>query len=449
MNSELQLLLLLAIIIAVSKLAGHLSQRFLRQPVVFGEILAGLLLGPTLLNIFGWPIFRAASDESWRLHDHVKALAGIGVLLLMFIAGLETNLAQMRKVGATALWSAVGGVVLPLAGGFLISRLFGLEMLESLFIGTVLTATSVSISAQTLMELGRLKSKEGMTILGAAVIDDILGIIILSFVVAISAARGMADGGHESLVTMITEPLSGLFGAAQPGVTTQIIVVLVLMAAFFALVLSQSGRMLEPVLAWADRLHASFMVPAAALVMVFLFAVGAEYIGQVAAITGAYIVGVFLAQTRYVKQIEHAIHPFTYALFVPVFFMSIGLNADAKTLLQGNLWFVGAIVGVAVLAKVLGCALGARLTGFTTQEATRVGVGMISRGEVGLIVAQVGLMNHIISSGEYAALVIMVLATTVVTPVFLRLAFPRTPHVEAEVYESVASLETTEEEETI
>jgi len=449
MSSELQLLLLLAIIIAVSKLAGHLSQRFLRQPVVFGEILAGLLLGPTLLNIFGWPVFHATSEESWRLHDHVEALAGIGVLLLMFIAGLETNLAQMRKVGTTALWSAVGGVVLPLAGGFLISRLFGLGVLESLFIGAVLTATSVSISAQTLMELGRFKSKEGMTILGAAVIDDILGIIILSFVIAIGATRGLEGGGHESLVSMITEPVSGLFGLAQPGVAMQIIVVLVLMGVFFALVLSQSGRLLEPVLAWADRLHASFMIPAAALVMVFMFAVGAEYIGQVAAITGAYIVGVFLAQTRYAKQIEHTIHPFTYALFVPVFFMSIGLNADAKTLMQGNLWFVGAIVVVAVLAKVIGCGIGARLTGFTTKESTCVGVGMVSRGEVGLIVAQVGLMNHIINKGEYATLVVMVLVTTVVTPVLLRLSFPHSPRVEAEVYESVASLETAEEEDAI
>jgi len=443
MNSELQLLLLLAIIIAVSKLASHLSDRYLHQPVVFGEILAGLLLGPTLFNIFGWPVFQAVNPESWRLHDHIEALAEIGVLLLMFIAGLETDLAQMRKVGATALWAAIGGVLLPLAGGIVISRLFGLGALESIFIGAVLTATSVSISAQTLMELGRLNSKEGSTILAAAVIDDVLGIIILSFVVAIAATRGLGGETQASLVGAITR----LFGDGS--VVLHVVVVLVLMAAFFALVLTQTGRILGRVLVWADRLHASFMVPAAALVLIFLFAVGAEYIGQVAAITGAYIVGVFVAQTRYAKQIAHAIHPFTYALFVPVFFMSIGLNADARTLLHGNLWFTLTIVAVAVLAKILGCGLGARFTGFTTAEASRVGVGMISRGEVGLIVAQVGLASLIITRGQYAVLVIMVLVSTVITPVLLRLTFPRCQPVEAEVYESVAGVETAEEEDTM
>jgi len=443
MNSELQLLLLLAIIIAVSKLASHLSDRYLHQPVVFGEILAGLLLGPTLFNIFGWPVFQAVNPESWRLHDHIEALAEIGVLLLMFIAGLETDLAQMRKVGATALWAAIGGVLLPLAGGIVISRLFGLGALESIFIGAVLTATSVSISAQTLMELGRLNSKEGSTILAAAVIDDVLGIIILYFVVAIAATRGLGGETQASLVGAITR----LFGDGS--VVLHVVVVLVLMAAFFALVLTQTGRILGRVLVWADRLHASFMVPAAALVLIFLFAVGAEYIGQVAAITGAYIVGVFVAQTRYAKQIAHAIHPFTYALFVPVFFMSIGLNADARTLLHGNLWFTLTIVAVAVLAKILGCGLGARFTGFTTAEASRVGVGMISRGEVGLIVAQVGLASLIITRGQYAVLVIMVLVSTVITPVLLRLTFPRCQPVEAEVYESVAGVETAEEEDTM
>lgn len=443
MNSELQLLLLLAIIITASKLAGHLSDRYLHQPVVFGEILAGLLLGPTLFNIFGWPIFLPAGPESWRLHDHIEALAAIGVLLLMFIAGLETDLAQMRKVGATALWAAIGGVLLPLFGGILVSRLFGFDALQSIFIGTVLTATSVSISAQTLMELGRLNSKEGSTILAAAVIDDVMGIIVLSFVVAIAATRGLGDGAQASLVGAITRLLGG------GSVVLQVIVVLVLMAAFFTLMLTQGRRVLGSVLAWADKLHASFIVPAAALVLIFLFAVGAEYIGQVAAITGAYIVGVFVAQTRYAKQIAHAIHPFTYALFVPVFFMSIGLNADARTVLQGNLWFTAAIVAVAVLGKIIGCGLGARFTGFTTAEASRVGVGMISRGEVGLIVAQIGLASLIITRSEYAVLVIMVLVSTVITPVLLRLTFPRCQPVEAEVYESVAAVETAEEEDTM
>ncbi|HOF88838.1 MAG TPA: cation:proton antiporter, partial [Armatimonadota bacterium] len=191
--------------------------------------------------------------------------------------------------------------------------------------------------------------------------------------------------------------------------------------------------------------HASYAVPAFTLLLMLLFAVGAEYFGQVAAITGAYLVGIFVARTRFRANVLRAIQPFTYAMFVPIFFMSIGLGADLRAM-QGAWGFALVIIIVAIVTKVAGCGLGAYLAGFTRRESARVGAGMVSRGEVGLIVAQVGLASAVITKAEYAPLILMVLATTVVTPVLLRLLFPRDAEAEAGVYESVVTVETAEEE---
>jgi len=322
-------------------------------------------------------------------------------------------------------------------------------MTEAIFIGAVLTATSVSISAQTLMELGRLRSREGMTIMGAAVIDDVLGIIVLSFVIALGAshATDLAGVHHKSLAEIFSASLSRILGIPDAGAVLQIVLVIVLMIVFFGVAISVGSRYLDGVLRWADRLNASHIIPAAALVLVFLFAIAAEYFGQVAAITGAYIVGVFLARTQHAKNIEHTIHPFTYALFVPIFFMSIGLGTNAVKALQSGLLFTLVIVGVAVLTKIVGCGLGARLAGLNRLEATRVGVGMISRGEVGLIVAQIGISYHLIQQPVYAALIIMVLVSTIATPVLLRLITPRVKEVDTQVFESVIAVETRVSEE--
>src|SRR5687767_8399092 len=195
MTHFLQLLLLLILIIAAAKLAGAAANH-LGQPAVFGEILAGLLLGPTLADVLGWPIFHR------ELLSFVQNLAEIGVLLLMFVAGLETDLDEMRRVGKVAFWAAFGGVVLPMAGGAGVAVAFGLPLFwQGLFIGTILTATSVSISAQTLIELGALRSREGSTILGAAVIDDVMGIVVLSLVTAF--ARAGATGGVDATTVVM------------------------------------------------------------------------------------------------------------------------------------------------------------------------------------------------------------------------------------------------------
>lgn len=416
MSEFLEVLLFLIVAIAAAKIAGAFANR-IGQPAVFGEILAGLLLGPTLFNVLDWPVFRPDSEveggEGAILLPLVRALADIGVLLLMFIAGLETDLAQMRKVGKVAFWAALGGVALPMAGGIGVAAAFGLPILwEGVFIGTVLTATSVSISAQTLMELGALRSREGSTILGAAVIDDVLGLIVLSVVVAF--ARTTGDGVQAD----------------------QIAVVFVRIAAFFAIGIV-AGRWVAPVLRWASGLGVSQAVIAAVLVVAFLYSWAAEYLGGVAAITGSYLAGLFVAQTPFKKEVDTEIHPLTYSMFVPIFFISIGLQANGRDL-GDRVAFTLFLVVVAIVTKAVGSGLFARLFGFTNLESMRVGVGMISRGEVGLIVAGYGLANGLIGSDVFSASVIMVLATTMVTPPLLRLTFPRRPGRRVPVEETIA-----------
>jgi Kef-type K+ transport system membrane component KefB len=411
----LQLLLLLALAVAAAKLAGAAAVK-IGQPSVFGEILLGLVLGPTVLNVLGWSVFTPPTETHTAfasLDAVMRDLSDIGVLLLMFVAGLETDLGEMRRVGKVAFWSAFGGVVLPLVGGAITATAFGYPLYwEGIFIGTILTATSVSISAQTLMEIGALRSREGATILGAAVIDDVMGIMLLSLVVAFAKAS------------------AGGVSVAQIGLVALRIVV------YFALAVL-GGRAIPVVLAWARKLPVSQGLLAAALVIAMLYAWAAEYGGAVAAITGAYIAGVLIAQTTFKKEIDAGIHPLAYSMFVPIFFISVGLQANGRAL-GDRVWFTLVLVAVAIVAKAVGCALLARWCGFTNQQSLRVGVGMISRGEVGLIVAGYGLANGLIGREVFSASVIVVLVTTMVTPPLLRLAFPRRAHVEAPVEETIA-----------
>jgi len=407
MNHLLQLLLLLTVIITAAKLAGALASR-IGQPAVFGEILIGLILGPTVLDILGWPLFQPTAGNAHGpgapgLLGVVRDLAEIGVILLMFIAGMETDLHEMRRVGKVAFWAAFGGVVLPFAGGALVAGAFGLPVFwEGIFIGTILTATSVSISAQTLMELGALRSKEGTTILGAAVIDDVMGIIVLSLVVAFARTTGEVDLGSVALV-------------------------LARMTVFFVVAIYLGRRFLAPLAALSDRLGVSQGLLAFVVAMAFLYAWAAEALGSVAAITGSYLAGVLFAQTPYKERIDRGVHPLTYSVLVPVFFISVGLRANGREL-GSEIGLTVAVLVVAIVAKAIGCGVSARLSGFDTRESVRVGVGMISRGEVGLIVAGYGLEHRIISADVFSASVIMVLVTTMITPPLLKLVFPHQAH---------------------
>jgi len=394
MSLSLQVLLLLVVIIAASKLAGSLSHR-IGQPAVFGELLVGLILGPTVLGILDWPVF---ANHHETLAEIVKILAELGVLFLMFLAGLETDLAQMRRVGLAAMGAGVGGVVLPFVGGAYTAHLFGIGWVESIFIGTILTATSVSISAQTLMELGQIHGKEGSTILGAAVIDDVLGILLVSVVVAFTAAGGAATAdGIGLLVLRMVLYFAGAIGLG-------------------ALFLGRLTRWVE------DRISASEAVLALAIVVVLLYSWLAEVGGSVATITGAYIAGLLYARTEFGHTIAEKIQSMAYSFFVPIFFISIGLEANAR-MLGGSPLFAGLIVAVAILSKAVGAAGGAWAARFQPLEALRVGVGMISRGEVGLIVAGIGLSTGVIDRDIFSVMAIMVLVTTMVTPPLLRASF--------------------------
>ncbi len=430
----LQLLLLLIIIVVAAKTAGALSVRY-NQPAVFGEILIGLLLGPTVLNILQlWPFESSAVS----LERTIKDLSEIGVILLMFVAGLETDLNEMKRVGRVAFWSAAGGVVLPMLGGVLAARAFDYGWRESIFIGVVLTATSVSISAQTLMELKQLRSKEGSTILGAAVIDDVMGIIILSLVIAFASIGGAGSDTQQTLPIIISDSLFNSNKAAE------ILLVIILMTAFFIASTWFGSRYFERMLEKVKKAPASQALLAATVSMALLYAFLAQYVGQVAAITGSYIAGVLFTGTRFKREIDEGIHPLTYSLLVPVFFISIGLEANGRAIFESSskLLLMSVILVVAVVTKVIGCFVPAWVCGFSRQEALRVGVGMISRGEVGLIVAGVGLASGVIDQEVFSIMVIMVLVTTMITPLLLRLVFPSCREEEGvQVFESIASVE--------
>lgn len=391
MTPFLELMLVLAVIVAGAKLTGYLLGR-LGQPTVVGEIAFGLLLGPTVLNFLGAPVFTHAAETTGT----IQLLGEFGVVILMFMAGLETDMAAMRRVGMPALVSASGGVLLPLLVGWGFGLLVGMPMNEAVFVGTILTATSVSISAQTLLELKKLRTKEGMTILGAAVIDDVMGILLLSVVVAAFPSGGSA-------------PPVWLVG--------------VKMVAYFAV-----GTLLAPVLkrlvGWFARLPVTQPVVAVSLVLVLVYAWSAEYLGGVASITGAYLVGILLGRTGFKQQLEGAMQVFGYGFFVSIFFADIGLRANLREAIGGPLVWVGlGIILIAIVTKMIGAGLGARVMGFTAVESARVGAGMVSRGEVGLIVAAIGLERGVIPQDLFAIMVLMVVVTTLVTPVVLRATF--------------------------
>ena len=267
------------------------------------------MFGVVALLAIAWCLSENRRDVAWRrAAAGVAVTVALAVLLLMFVAGLETDLVQLRHVGKVAFWAAFGGVVLPLVGGAVVAVQFGLPLYwEAIFIGTILTATSVSISAQTLMEIGALRSREGSTILGAAVIDDVMGIVLLSIVVALSKA-------------------------SSGGVDVSAILLVALRVALYFVVAIAAGRLLAPALRWAASLGVSQAVLSGALVIMFGYAWAAEYVGEVAAITGAYVAGVLMAQTEFKKDIDAGIHPLTYSMFVPLFFISIGLQANGREL---------------------------------------------------------------------------------------------------------------------
>ena len=378
MHETLNMLLPLAGILLGAKAAAQLSHRF-GLPAVFGELLLGLVLGPSLL---GW----LAPSETLQL------LADIGVILLMFMAGLETDMVAMKAAGKASTLTAIGGVVLPLAAGLLIGQAFGLEWHHALFLGAVLTATSVSISAQTLRELGRLRSREGSTILGAAIIDDVLGVLVFALVMSLSGGGNM------------------LFTVGK-------------MLLFFPIAWLIGDKLVPVIVRWERHMHHREASLAMLLGLVLVYSWSAEVLGSVAAITGAYLLGVVVARHADESHIVHAgTSSLGYAFFIPIFFINIGVQANAAGLIAAPLLTVVLIV-VAVATKVVGGGAGAWLGGFKGRAPLQIGIGMISRGEVALVIAGAGLANGLLTADLFSVLVVVTLATTLVTPPLLRWSF--------------------------
>lgn len=389
----LPLLFMLAVLVAAAKVFGSLSLR-LGQPAVLGELIAGLVLGPSLLDLASLPFLRV-SDPTPTLH----LLGQIGVILLMFAAGLEMDVGDLRRAGRPALLAGAFGVLVPLGLGTAAAWAFGHAPPAAVFAGIVLGATSVSISAQTLLELGRLREREGIALLGAAVVDDVLVIAVMTLFVALAAGPGQ--------------------GLGSVGLT------LLRMAAVLILVMFLSLRLLPRLVEWADRLRVSQGLLALAVAGVMLLAWLTEFAGGVAAITGAFLAGLGLSRSHLRDEIERGASRLGYGFFIPIFLVDIGLQSNLRQMPADQWAFAGAVVLVAVVSKVAGASLGGWLGGLDRGEAGRLGLGMISRGEVGLIVAGVGIDAGFLAPGLFRVVVLMVLTTTLITPPLLRWAFAR------------------------
>lgn len=394
MASEfLNFILALAVIIIAAKASGYLSTR-LRQPSVLGELLAGLILGPTVLDMFHvWPVF----SQDAHLPEAITLLAETGVLLLMMLAGLELHLPELIKSGKVSALAGTLGVLVPLGLGWGTAVLFKVPTTGAIFIGLSLAATSVSISAQTLLELNVLRSRVGLALLGAAVFDDILVILALSISLLLV---GSSAGGAAAIIITILKMLGYLVGASVIGLW-----------------------LIPRLVKWVDNLPISQGMVAAVLVICLLYAWAAEVLGGMAAITGAFLVGLFLAQVSFKDRIETAVATLAYGFFVPIFFVNIGLEVNLRAINGGDWWFALVLTIVAVISKIIGSGGGARLSGFSNRESLQLGIGMVSRGEVGLIVASFALVEGLISSENFSIVVFMVIVATLLTPPMLRAVF--------------------------
>lgn len=392
MTPFLQLALELTILLAAAKISAYISIR-LRQPAVLGELLIGIIVGPSLMDVTHLPFI-----TSGHLDEVITELGEIGVLLLMFLAGLELHISDLARNTRVSAYAGVLGVVFPVGMGWGFGRLVGLSGDQALFLGLTMGATSVSISAQTLIELKALRSRVGFGMLGAAVFDDVLVILFMSSFLAITA------GGSGTL---------------------QILITLGRMLLFLALSLVFGLWMLPRLVRAVSQTSVSQGVVTFAIVIMLVYGIAAELLGEVAAITGTFIAGLMFARTPEKTLIEPGLRAIAYGFFVPIFFVSIGLGIDLHHIQPALLWTVLGVIVLAVAGKVLGAGLGAKLSGFSGRESLQLGIGMISRGEVGLILASVGLSAGLLPPAIYSSIIGMVLATTLITPPLLRASFRR------------------------
>lgn len=394
---DYKFLLDLGIILLSTKVLGLITRQ-MKMPQVVGALLAGLLLGPAMLGVI---------TET----DFIHATAEVGVVILMFCAGMETDVNELKKSGKASLVIAILGVIIPLIGGFAVAYFFNREgmiesdatcskLLQNIFIGVILTATSVSITVETLKEIGKLKTRSGNAILGAAIIDDILGVIALTVITS------MADSSVKIETVLIKT---------------------VLFFVFIALV----GYIFYKIYTWwsakSDRgLQRHVII---AFVFCLFMSYAAETIFGVADITGAFFAGLIISMTQREQFVASRFDILSFLYLSPVFFASIGLKVELPAMNGTIVAFAAILVVVAILTKVIGCGLGAKICGYQNYQAVRIGVGMISRGEVALIVASKGTAVGLIGSQFLGPIVIVVLITTILAPIILKPVFKKGPAV--------------------
>ena len=376
----------LAIIIIFAKVFGILARKC-KAPQVVGEIIAGLIIGPSILGLVS-------------TSDFLTQMAEIGVVLLMFSAGLETDLKELMKTGPIAFLIACAGVFIPLAGGTVLYMIFygasavgTPEFYKAVFIGTIMTATSVSITVQALKELGYLKSRVGTTVLAAAIIDDVIGIVVLTFVI----------------------------GFRTPDANISGVVISTILFFVFAFVV---GIISYKVFKWIDKRYPhTRRIPIAGLAYCFALAFIAEKYFGIADITGAYVAGIILCSIRDSDYIAEKMDINSYMLFGPIFFASIGLKTDIADFSSSILLFSIAFVIVALITKIIGCSLAAKLCKFNWGDSLKVGVGMMTRGEVALIVAQKGLSVGLLEPVYFTSVILLIIVSSIITPIVLKLLF--------------------------
>ena len=378
----------LALILLSTKLLGILTKR-IQMPQVVGALLAGLILGPAMLNVLSETEF-------------LTQLSELGVIVLMFSAGMGTDIQELKHSGKAGFLVALLGVLVPLALGTglavfaaRVGMIVYSGFLEAVCIGTVLTATSVSITVETLKELGKLETKVGNTILAAALIDDVLGLIALTIVSSVA-------GGQESILLVLVK-----------------IVLFFVFAAVVSLLALKFFRWLMSL--WPGRERRRY--PVLAFVLCLLMAYCAEEFFGVADITGAYVAGLVISCTPRAAYIQSKFEPLSFLLLTPVFFASVGIKANVSGMDARLVIFSVLLLLVSIITKIIGCGLGAKLCRFTGKESLQVGVGMVCRGEVALIVANRGLELGVLSAAMMAPVIITVVGGTILTPVMLKLVF--------------------------
>lgn len=378
----------LAIILISAKLCGLLAAK-LKAPQVVGEIIAGLLIGPSILGFV-------------QQTELINGMAEIGVVLLMFFAGLQTSLHDLKRTGWKALLIACCGVFVPLAGGYVLYCLYygfapggTSQFYSALFTGVIMTATSVSITVASLQELGYLKSETGTTIMSAAIIDDVIGIIVLTFVV------GMKDpSSNPSTVILNTV----LFFAG---------------AVIFGVLIYKIFKILD------NRYPHTRRIPILGFVLAFAMAYIAEKYFGIADITGAYVAGIILCSIKDSEYIARKVDVSSYMLFAPVFFASIGLKTSIDEMSPSLLLFCILFVIVALVTKIIGCGIMSRIIGFSGSDSLKIGVGMMTRGEVALIVAQKGLSVGMIEAKYFTAVILLIMISSILTPIILKILYAK------------------------